>query len=282
MKLINKKTGIIFIIIGLIVILVCTLSLNFARIKSVFVTNTVSDIAYDVNSSYGYTIYIKENNIYVPYLILTNKYENTNMALILRKDLIGTGEIDTTRKNCWGADSYIETKPFSEYDRYDKTKMDYYLNNNFIKLFDKKISSIICKTNIKIANNLEDSFYISRKFFLLSTSELGYFKYFNLLKLKWSYGYGGANDGKPLKYFGDSNDNRATLEDEKTIIPWWTRTNGLTYYCAVGFNGGLITESSTDEYYGVRPAFCIPNNTIIEKNDSIISGQAVYIIKNDK
>lgn len=281
MKLINKKNQIILIIISFIAILVCTLSLNFARTKSIFITNTVSDIAYDINPSYGYTIYIKENNIYIPYLVLTNNYENKNMVLILRKNLIGSGEIDTTRKNCWGADSYIGTKPFSEYDRYDKTKMDYYLNNNFIESFDKEVSSIICKTNIKIANNLEDDFFISRKIFLLSTSELGYFKYFNLLKLKWSYGYGGANDGKSLRYFDDSN-NIATLEDEKTIIPWWTRTNGWTYYCAVGFNGELITESSTDEYYGIRPAFCIPNNTIIEKNDSIISGQTVYVIKNDR
>lgn len=281
MKFINKKNAITLIIIGFSCFLVCALSLNFTRIKSVFVTNTLSDIAYDVSSSYGYTVYIKENNIYVPYLVLTNNYENTNMALVLRKNLIGTGEIDATRKNCWGADSYIGTKPFSENARYDKTEMDYYLNNYFIKIFDTEISSIICNTNIEIAYNLEDNFSISRKIFLLSTSELGYFKDFNLLKLKWSYGYGGANDGKPLKYFDDSNDHRATLEDEKTIIPWWTRTNGWTYYCAVGFNGGPILESSTDEYYGVRPAFCIPNNTIIEKNDSIISGQAVYVIYNN-
>lgn len=84
-----------------------------------------------------------------------------------------------------------------------------------------------------------------------------------------------------MKYF-DGFYNRATLEDGKTIIPWWTRTDGWTYYCAVGFNGGLITESSTDEYYGVRPAFCIPNNTAIKKDDSIKTGHTIYVIKNDK
>lgn len=269
MKKINKKSVIILVVVGFIGILVCSLSINFTKIKRNSV-NILSDIAYDVNPSYGYTVYIKENNIYVPYLVLTNNYENRNMTLVLRKNIIGSGDIDTTRKNCWGADSYIGTKPFSEYDRYDKTKMDYYLNNDFIKLFDIEMSSIICNTSIKIADIIPEkssSLYISRKIFLLSTSELG--------------GSYGPNDGEPLKYFKDSNDNRATLEDGKTIIPWWTRTNGWSYYCAVGINGELITESSTDEYYGVRPAFCIHNNTIIEKNNSILSGKAVYVIKND-
>ena len=280
MKLLKKKSAIILMIIGLVGILAYTLGFNFAKIKSVFVIRTLSDIAYDVNPSYGYTVYIRENNKYVPYLVLTNNYENTNMALVLRKNIIGSGEVDTARKNCWEADSYKGTKPFSENHRYDKTKMDYFLNNDFIKLFDTEISSIIDNTNIEIEYLLDDSMRIKRKVFLLSTSELGYFKDFDLFKLKLTYGY--ANEGKPLKYFKDSNDKRATLEDEKTIVPWWTRTYGSSYYCAVGFDEGLITESSTDEYYGVRPAFCIPNTTVIEKSNSILSEQNVYVIESNK
>lgn len=47
-------------------------------IFSYYVTNknttpkTIYEIAYDVNDTYGYTVYIEENSIYVPYLVLTN------------------------------------------------------------------------------------------------------------------------------------------------------------------------------------------------------------------
>lgn len=41
----------------------------------------LEDIAYDVNESYGYTVYLKENDEYVPYLVLTNNY-NGNCLLL--------------------------------------------------------------------------------------------------------------------------------------------------------------------------------------------------------
>lgn len=51
--------------------------------------HTIGCISYDYNSTLGYTIYIKEDNQYVPYLVLTYNYNNTNNALCLRKNVVG-------------------------------------------------------------------------------------------------------------------------------------------------------------------------------------------------
>ena len=47
---------------------------------------TISDIAYDVDRSMGYTVYINENNILIPYLVLTGNYYGN--VLLLRKFLL--------------------------------------------------------------------------------------------------------------------------------------------------------------------------------------------------
>src|SRR4051812_34861272 len=47
---------------------------------------TLKDIAFDVNKKSGYTVYIKENSAYVPYLVLTSDYNG--QALLLRKELL--------------------------------------------------------------------------------------------------------------------------------------------------------------------------------------------------
>ncbi len=46
----------------------------------------LSDLAYDVNEAFGYTVYIEENGKPTPYLVLTNNYEDN--VLLLRKRLL--------------------------------------------------------------------------------------------------------------------------------------------------------------------------------------------------
>jgi len=40
------------------------------------VATEVRDIAYDVDSGFGYTVYVEENERYIPYLVLTTNYND--------------------------------------------------------------------------------------------------------------------------------------------------------------------------------------------------------------
>ena len=47
---------------------------------------TLGDIAYNANRKFGYTVYIEEDTDLVPYLVLTNNYNDS--CLLLRKYLL--------------------------------------------------------------------------------------------------------------------------------------------------------------------------------------------------
>ena len=78
----------------LIVICICMLASVPSKISNNDGTNghepiiveKLEDIAYDVNPSGEYTVYLEENGIYKPYLVLTNNYNGN--CLLLRKHVL--------------------------------------------------------------------------------------------------------------------------------------------------------------------------------------------------
>ena len=87
---------------------------------------TIKNIAYDVNKKLGYTIYLRENEQYVPYLVLTNDYGGN--VLLLRKHLLDETE---TYNGQTATPSY-----------YEDSEIDKFLNN----VFSETLSKILPQT----------------------------------------------------------------------------------------------------------------------------------------
>lgn len=246
---------------------------NISVIKKID-NGTIGSISYDYNSNLDYTIYINENDKYIPYLVLTYNYNKTNNCLCLRKNVIG-GEngyiIDfngTVVKDKIDKD-WIE---MDGYDKYEETDVDKYLSGEFEKKFDDNFLSKICNTQLSFSeydynNEKYKNYEISRKFFILSLTELN--------------AYGSSFDNKTknkmkLKYFSDFP--LVTTNDIGEESPYWTRTTGnQTSYYMVGYTGGIAYTGSNAKF-GVRPAFTIPNNTKIKKIYNEEFTKEIYIL----
>ncbi|MBQ7141005.1 MAG: hypothetical protein IJO32_05825 [Bacilli bacterium] len=209
--------------------------------------NTIGSIAYNYNKELGYTIYLIENNKYVPFLVIHN-YDN-NKTLLLRKNTL------------------IKPKKYNEvYDElypsyYKNSDINNFLNNEYYSSLDTKIQKLISCTNIEITS--KDSLEIHGNkiesmntfIFLLSTYELG---------------YGLANtatkEGIELDFFKNPN-NRLALDDSGKKSSYWLRTPDTGYSSApyiVAQDGKIGSINAYDEDK-VRPAFIVASDTKIKK-----------------
>jgi len=214
----------------------------------------LSDISYDKNSSYGYTVYIDEKDSNIPYLVLSNSYDGN--CLLLREHLMDEGCIFNLFD---GSGSF-----------YSGTYIDEYLNNEYLSLLPDKLQSLICDSNVEITakesigNNGRDITTISRKAFILSYTEVGMI-----------YSRTNLTEGVAISYF-DSKERRIAYRANGEPGSWWLRTpntaqltvvNAVTKDGNVGL-GGIYSISSDGYYYnGLRPAFCLPCDTKIDNID---------------
>lgn len=214
---------------------------------------TLKDIAYDVNKEHGYTIYIREDAAYIPYLVLTNDYNG--QALLLRKNILEEDQIFNNSTSYY-KDSYI----------------DKYLNEEFISKLDTSIQESIVATNIKIATEssllckgtAKDT--IKRKIFLLSITEVSTTNDFT------------GDEGEFLKYFKKAKHRIAYRGKE--VAPWYLRTSYTTYSSMawVVTTKGYWTMEGTSKSNGIRPAFCLDKDTSIKISDKIGYGENVFVI----
>ena len=212
---------------------------------------TVTDLAYSRTDSIN-VIYIKEENQYVPFLVLSdNYYGNT---LLIRRDVIG------------------EQRRLNDYSSYYKdSEMDRFLNDEYLKRLPE-IEPYIVSSNIEITKDdalglsKTDTETISRKIFLLSCSELGIDDSPNM-----------AIEGETLQFFCNEENRKAYLNGETSS--WWLRTPH-TYYLSctyvIGDNNKIGSTNSYDSN-GVRPAFCVSKNVKIELKNGIIDNEQVYV-----
>ncbi len=216
----------------------------------------IGDIAYDVNSNIDNVVYIKENGEYVPYLVLTKNFNNSNNSLLLREYIIGGKDSsDTIVPFSPENIIYEEQMEMPQNTNYEQTYVDNYLNNEFSKIFDKDLIDNVKLTEIDVTNNFSEeksNYKIKRRFFLLSSTEVG-------LSNTWD-----NSNKKQLKYFA-SDDSRIAKNESNLDVVWWLRSYCSSSFCAIDKSGWLITESSTNIRYGVRPAFTISNKTKIKK-----------------
>lgn len=215
---------------------------------------TLNDIAYDVHKRFGYTIYIQENDEYVPYLVLTNKYNDN--VLLLRKhlldELIEFDDYDNTRNN----------DRHSNY--YKDSYIDIYLNETFLPQINEEVQKIIIDSEIIIKPKQgtkewekSEMEQIQRNVFILSTKEVGFF----------TVGY--DDEGITLKYFKDDN-KRQFARSRNKATTWWLRTSCNRFY---DYADVVVSDrpgggnAPVSREFGVRPAFCLPRDTAIYEEE---------------
>ena len=223
---------------------------------------TINDIVYDVNKNSNYTVYVRENEKYVPYLVLTNDY-NGNI-LLLRKYLLDN--FFCIRDVDWegSGGSY-----------YPGSDVDSFLNNEYLFKLTQSTQDIIFETDIivttekslQMGGGFSEIEIIRRKIFILSATELGVKS-------------GMANiEGKLLKYFKDADNLLATDENHEPQI-YWMRTPYLVddiKTWSVSYDGSWGSCPVALKQM-IRPAFCVNMNTVIKERSDIIDNKIVYVL----
>ena len=249
----KKRANMAFMLLAIICIILlegCTPAPSQERISGEM---TINDIAYDVNESLGYTVYILENEQYVPFLVLTNDYNGN--SLLVRMHLLDESDI------------------FNDYSSYyPQSHIDSFLNGDYFSQLSSEVQGIIVDTQIiatakaSIGICGQEVEQLERKVFLLSYTELGFAR--SSLA---------AIEGNTLKYFNDDSQRYVAFRGSAPGS-WWLRTS-YTLYENTGFGigpEGTVGGGAVYEVNGIRPAFCLPNDTAIHQ--SSIDGNDIYII----
>lgn len=213
--------------------------------------NTVSDLSYNRLGTPNY-VYVLEKNQYIPFLVLTDDYNGN--TLLIRRDVVA------------------EPRCVSDYSAYyGNSGIDLYLNSEYINCLSE-VSPCILTSTIGITS--EDSLgeskteteTIDRKVFLLSCNEVGIEDSVNI-----------AQEGEMLEYFQNPENRTAYIDDK--VSSWWLRTPN-TYYLSctyvIGDNNKLGFTNAYDKN-GIRPAFCVKSDMLVELNSDIVEGQSVYV-----
>lgn len=232
--------------------------------KENIMPNTIGSIAYNVNKKNNY-IYIKENNTYIKYLVLTNNYNETKNTLLIREKIIGNSDYITDYNgSIYKTKIYNGTKEMENYCKYEETSADIFLQKEFPNNFDEEFLELVNITNINIPDI--NNYILDRKFFLLSLQELG----FQDPGDESSYG--------SIKYFKDNG--CIATNDYNIELSWWTRSVNQAQgtHISIGANGNEDSSIGDNAKCGIRPAFTLPNHAKIKKiyiNDEIGTGYIV-------
>ncbi len=242
---------------------------------------TLEKIAYD-RSKKNPVVYIKENDEYVPYLVLESNYGGN--VLLLRENVLP--EEMQYQPSPHGEAMGALSAPWTTYDYgsyYETSSIDKYLDTDFLKVFSPAVQEAIVTTTIEVTDmesysgekSGEVTHMIERKAFLLSAVELG---------ITFSVGRCITKEGTSLKYFENIRQSvKKTCAADGKAWPYWTRTPWIWETCDVTVIGatGELGTATADRLLGVRPAFCLEKDTAVQKSDSIIEGKSVYILELD-
>ena len=105
--------------------------------------NTIRDIAYNVNQKGNHKVYLQEGNEYVPYLVITNNYNDENVCLLLREHVLENNLPYNHRTK--GAIYYKDSE------------IDKYLCEDFYNSFSEKDKSLMINCSIPITIQRENS-----------------------------------------------------------------------------------------------------------------------------
>ena len=200
------------------------------------------------------TVYLPENQNYVPFLVLSADYGGN--ALLLRRDALP------------------ESRPFNDYSAaYENSDIDRFLNGEYLDRLDAvrelvKPSEIVVTDADALGVSGDAAATLTRNVFLLSCAETGFTEL-----------SGGAKEGVPLSYFGDPA-RRVAYRENGAAVGWWLRTPDAYYLSVVygvGPDGSLGNGNAYDEN-GVRPALCVAPDAQAFPTGDIQAGETVYFL----
>ena len=223
---------------------------------------TISDLSYCNDCGYIGTVYIMENEKYVPYLVLTDDYQGS--SLLLREQLL--------------EEKVVYNTGYEEYPSYYAGSIiDQYLYDTFSQCFSSELYDAILDEPIEITDKSsfsrgqETIETVPRKVFLLSYAELNN----TAFQTK-------AKEGPLLEYFAD-HANRIAYRPDGKADSWWLRTPTTsdrfhaTSVDPEGVSGSAgvlgLGEAIAN---GVRPAFRLPKQISVQPMDG--SGGEFYTL----
>lgn len=216
---------------------------------------TLFDLTNAGKDSFAREVYLLENGLYVPYIVLSSDYKG--QVLLLRKNIMN------------------HFKAIGNYSaEYQNSSIDQYLSSEYLSLFPDEFVEKIVTVDIEVTT--KDSLYstdgetetISRKAFLLSYTEMNYSEHSMAV-----------TEGKALRYFSDDKSRIAYWGNKPS--GWWLRTP-YTGYDSVTWavdGSGMKTELSSSYENGIRPAICLPKTIAVMESTEVIAGKSVYIIE---
>lgn len=186
---------------------------------------------------------------------------------LLSKDIMYKDQFNT-------AYSYFQNNSYTDSD------LDTYVNGNgFLGLLDVNIQNIIKYVTIPIHDGVGNSgstqvVGVTRKIFILSYTEVG--------AAVSNAAIGGyevfvpSNDGSALEYFKDGKASDRIAYYNSTATAWLTRTpptDSDTSIWQVSASGNVYAngQASYLSSSGVRPAFIIPSDTLVDSNFNVIA-----------
>ncbi len=229
---------------------------------------TLADIAYD-NSSKNYVVYIKEEEGYAPYLVLTSDYNGN--VLLLRKYLLPELQQYKIHEGGWS------NREYGSY--YEVSSIDQFLNWKFFNSLSDVTQSAIVDSKIQVTDietfdkKTDKTHVITRKVFLLSSVELG----MDGLSIA-------TKEGNALKYFKDKEFKQRTAYFSNGLQwSYWTRSPDITEnFTVLAIGVDKLFVATADQEHGVRPAFCMSKETPIQKSSDVIEGEEVYVIETEE
>lgn len=262
----NKK---IILVVIFILIIISVFILNLLK-SNKYSNDTVGSLAYNQQKKEE-VIYLLEDGQYIPYLVLHNNYSNNSDTLLLRKNVIGNDEYYIDYNGSIMTEKiYKSHLQMSNFENYENTSVDDFLLNVFPNRFEQKFLNVINNTKLVLSlynNGDYNNSEINRKFFILSFLELN-------TTDTWE---NQSTNKTRLKYFEDDN-KRVAKNDADITVVYWTRTYAWSGFGAVGLNGSIITETSSEAKYGIRPALTINSNTKIKKVYSQDYNKEIWIL----
>lgn len=180
-----------------------------------------------------------ENGILVPYIKLTYARYDTNRVQVLRQDCV---KMDTAQSP-------------SDIKGYQNSKIDLWLNNEFVATLDAATQGVLQTTTISGSSgtDYENDVPLVRKVFLLSAMEYdqGY--------IDWI-----PSNGYQIPYFKGYPDRRIAKYNGSPV-EYWTRSISYSQWlgCAITTSGGYVTDNPSTAVKGIRPAFMLPADYVV-------------------
>lgn len=215
---------------------------------------TIGDIAYGSRYSGENIVYVEENDVFVPFLVVDGDFGGN--TLLLRQDILP---------------HHRRISNYSSY--YENSEIDTFLNTEYLTYISLPMTEVVLT---EIAITTDDSIgysgseikTIQRKVFLLSLNEIGISDLMNA-----------GPEGETIEYF--RNENNWIAYSEGGVTSWWLRTPN-TYYlsCTYGMGAnGKIGSGNAYDANGIRPALCVPSSTPIMLNNDVVQGKTVYVFQ---